>query len=229
MRRVILPALVALLLVSSGCVGLVTGETVAFEASEGTVSDSALESTGYEASNTTQRAITRDVSFFGQERTVRIVNQVARYTKDGSLADASGNETLSRAVESGQVESTTVPDLSRCIVLTSPGAEVAGQTLNPAGSWSNERIFQEIADQTGQLDNLEQSGSRTTDALGDSRQVTEFTATTEVQGREVEVRAHVVSFEHEGDVVIAVGVHPEELDEEENIDELLGGLEHSGN
>ncbi|MDS0282932.1 DUF6517 family protein [Haloarcula onubensis] len=228
MRRVILTAVVALLVVSSGCVGLLTGETVEFEASEGTVSDGTLDSTGYESNNTSERTITRDVSFFGQERTIRIVNQVTRYSKRGNLANATGNETLARAIERGEVDSTTVPGLSRFVVLTSPGATVAGQSLNPAASWSNERIFEEVAGQTGQLNDLEKDGSRTTESLGESRTVTEFTATTEVEGREVDVRAHVVSFEHEGDVVVAVGVHPENVDEAENVDELLGGLEHSG-
>ena len=229
MRRVILTAVVALLVVSSGCVGLITGETVTFEASEGTVSESTLDSTGYEAANTSERTITRNVSFFGQERTIRIVNQVARYTKDGDLANATGNETLKRAVEAGRIDSTSVPGLSQFVVLSSPGAEVAGQALNPAATWSNERILEQLADQTGQLNNVEQDGSRTVESLGDSREVTAFTGTTDVQGREVDVRIHVASFEHEGDVIIAVGVHPERLDEEENIDELVGGIEHSGN
>jgi len=229
MRRFILTAVVALLVVTSGCVGLITGDTVAFEASEGTVSDSALDSTGYETDNTSERTITRNVSFFGQERTIRIVNQVARYTKDGDLANATGNETLKRAVEAGRIDSTSVPGLSQFVVLSSPGAEVAGQALNPAATWSNERVLEQLADQTGQLNNVEQDGSRTVESLGDSREVTAFTGTTDVQGREVDVRVHVASFEHEGDVIIAVGVHPERLDEEENIDELVGGIEHSGN
>ena len=66
MRRVILTAVVALLVVSSGCVGLITGETVEFEASGASVGDSSLDSTGYELNNSTEREITRDVSFLGQ-------------------------------------------------------------------------------------------------------------------------------------------------------------------
>lgn len=228
MRRILLPAVVALLVVSSGCIGLVTGETVTFEASEGTVSNSAQETTGYEANNTSERTITRNVSFFGQDRTIRIVTQLSRYTTDESLANVTGNETLARAVERGRVDSTTVPDAARFVVLSSPGATVAGRTLNPAASWSNERILGEVADQTGQLDGIEQAGNRTVESLGESRNITEFTATTEIAGREVDVRAHVVSFEHESDIIVAVGVHPAEMDERENVDELLGGVEHSG-
>lgn len=229
MRRVILTAVVALLVVSSGCVGLITGETVSFEAADASASDSSLDSTGYEANNSSERNVTRDVSFLGQERTIRIVNQVNRYTKSGTLASATGNETLERAVERGQTNATDVPDLARFVVVSSPGAKVLGQTLNPAAGWSNERIFEQVADQTGQLNNLEKQDTRTVESLGEERNVTEFTATTQIQGREVDVQAHVVSFEHEGDIVIAVGVHPQEMDEEDNVDELVEDIEHSGN
>jgi hypothetical protein len=235
MRRIVLTAVVVLMVVSSGCVGLITGDTVEFEANESSVSESALDSTGYELNNSTERSITRDVSFFGQERTIRIVNQVDRYTSNGSLADAMDNETLANnetfqnGMENRTGNTTEVQDIKRFVVVSSPGANVLGQTLNPAASWSNERILRQVAGETGQLNNVERNDSRTTESLGEERDVTEFVATTEIEGREVDVRVHVVSFEHEGDVIIAVAVHPEEFDEEDNVDELLGGLEHSGN
>ncbi|PSP85134.1 hypothetical protein BRC96_03420 [Halobacteriales archaeon QS_6_64_34] len=235
MRRIVLTAVVVLMVVSSGCVGLITGDTVEFEANESSVNESALDSTDYELNNSTERSITRDVSFFGQERTIRIVNQVDRYTSNGSLGDAMDNETLANnetfqdGMENRTGNTTEVQDIKRFVVVSSPGANVLGQTLNPAASWSNERILKQVAGQTGQLNNVEQNDSRTTESLGEERDVTEFIATTEIEGREVDVRVHVASFEHEGDVIIAVAVHPEEFDEEDNVDELLGGLEHSGN
>jgi len=229
MRRIILTAVVALLVVSSGCVGLITGETVEFEATEASVNDAEVDSTDYALNNSSERSITRDVSFLGQERTIRIVNKLERYTKNGTLAEATGNETLARAVERGRVESTSVPDIAQFVVVSSPGAKVLGQTLNPAAGWSNERILEEVADQTGKLNDLDKEDTRTAESLGEDRNVTEFSATTSIKGTEVDVRAHVVSYEHEGDVIIAVGVHPEAMDEEDNVDELLEGIEHSGN
>jgi hypothetical protein len=229
MQRILLTALVSLLAVSAGCTGLITGETVEFEANNATVSDGALDSTGYEAENYTQRSISRDVSVADQERTIRVINQIHRYTKDGTLADATGNDTLSQAVESGLLSETTVPAVSQFVVVASPGAEMAGQTLNPAGEWSNERVLEQVASQTGQLEDIEKDRVRTATSLGASRNVTTFNATTEKAGQEIDVRAHVASFEHAGDVIIVVGVHPQAMDEEENVDELLGGLEHSGN
>ena len=241
MRRVILTTVVALLVVSSGCVGLITGETVAFEANNATVEDEALSSTDYELNNSSTRSLTRDVEFFGQERTIRVVNEIQRYTSNGSLADIADNETMENNETLANNETLRdaaanetggdgeVADLKRFVVVSSPGATVAGRSLNPAASWSNERILEQVADQTGQLNDLESDGNRTVESLGEEREVSAFNATTQIKGREVEVRAHVVSFEHEGDVVIAVAVHPAEIDERENVDELIGGIEHSGN
>ena len=234
MRRVILTTVVALLVVSSGCVGLITGETVAFEANNATVEDEALSSTDYELNNSSTRSLTRDVEFFGQERTIRVVNEIQRYTSNGSLADIADNETMgnNETLRDAAANETggdgEVAGLKRFVVVSSPGATVAGRSLNPAASWSNERILEQVADQTGQLNDLESDGNRTIESLGEEREVSAFNATTQIKGREVEVRAHVVSFEHEGDVVIAVAVHPAEIDEQDNVDELIGSIEHSG-
>ena len=154
MSRRLLPVAVALLLVTSGCMGLITGETVAFDASPATVSDSTLDSTGYELRNASQRNITRTVSVAGQERTIRLTNEWRQYSRSGTIL----------GIEVGE--------LSRFVVLSTPTAEVAGQP--------------------------------------------------------VDVRVHVASFTHEGDVIVAIGVHPERLDETDNIDDLLSGLQHSG-
>jgi hypothetical protein len=105
---------------------------------------------------------------------------------------------------------------------------MAGQTLNPAASWSNRRIVDEVAQRGGNVEDVQFEENRTVQSLGESRELGVFSGTTEMSGREVDVRIHIANFEHEGDVLIAVGVHPTRIDERENIDELMGGIEHSG-
>lgn len=211
MRRILLTALVSLLVVSAGCVGLLTGETVEFEASEATVDTETVESTGYEESNTTEQELTREVTFAGQDRTIRIVNKLTQYRRSGSLAGVD------------------IPELSQFIVLSTPGATVAGQTLNPAASWSNQRIVKQVSDQTGGISDIESDGNRSAESLGESRDIGMFTGTTKLGGQDVDVRIHVASFEHEGDVLIAVAVHPQRVSEDDNVDDLLAGIEHPGN
>lgn len=211
MQRFALTALVSLLVVSAGCTGLITGETVEFDAAEATVDDETLSSTGYEGGNVTAQTTTRNVSVGGQERTVRITNQVTQYSR------------------SGELRGVPVSELSSFIVLSTPGAEMAGQTLNPVADWSDRRIVDQVAQRSGTVRDITFQENRTVQSLGESREVSVFNGTTERAGQEVDVRIHVTSFEHEGDVLIGVSVHPVEIDERENVDDLLGGLQHSGN
>lgn len=210
MRSYLLTALVALLVVSSGCVGLITGETVAFEAEPATVDSAVLDSTGYEENRSESQTITRNVTVVGQERTIRITNHVSEYRKGIDLGPL------------GEIE------LARAIVLSTPGAQVAGQTLNPAASWSNRRLVEEVVQRSEGVSDVSFESNRTVQILGEARTVSTFSGTTTVQGQEIDVLVHVTSFEHEGDVVVAVGVHPERIDEQNNVDTMFGGIRHSG-
>jgi len=211
MDRLLVSVAVALLVVTSGCAGLVTGDTVEFEASDASVSENVLESTGYELQNSSSQNITRDVTVVGQERTIRVENQLTDYSKAVDFGPLGEFET------------------ARFTVLSTPGATVAGQTLNPAADWSNRRVVEQVASQSGDIDNIQHESNRTTQSLGETRTVTEFSGTTTVAGQEVNMVLHVASFEHEGDVIIAVAAHPERIDETDNVDTLLAGIEHSGN
>ena len=213
MRKGILTLLVGLLVVSSGCVGLLTGETVEFESSPASVSDSALEETGYEQSIADEQTIERTVDVAGQERTIRVTNHVRQYQ---------------RGIDLGPVGEVNAGSF---IVFSTPSASVAGQTLNPAASWSNERLVEEVASRNDQISDVEFQRNRSVDALGESREVAVFSGTTTIEGQEVDVLIHLASFEHEGDVVVAVAVYPERIDDRESprVDTLLGGLSHSGN
>ena len=211
MNRILVSVAVALLVVTSGCVGLVTGDTVEFEAADASVADNVLESTGYELQNSSSQNVTRDVSFAGQERTIRVENKLSDYSKGVDFGPLGEFET------------------ARFTLLSTPGAQVAGQTLNPAADWSNQRIADQLANRNGDIDDIQRENNRTTQSLGDTRTVTEFSGTTTVAGQDVDMVVHVASFEHDGDIIIAVGAHPERIDETDNIDTMLGGLEHSGN
>ena len=210
MRRTVLTALVALVVVSAGCTGLITGEEVAFEANTATVQDDTLESTGYEETNVTEQTITRDVSVGGEERTVSITNQYAVYARSGSV---------------GGVE---VSGVAQFALISTPGAEMAGQTLNPVATLSHRQLVERFSGRTGTVDDIEFVENRTAESLGDERAVGEFNGTTERVGQELTVRIHVASFEHEGDVLVAIAVHPVGVDEEATVDDLLAGIEHSG-
>ncbi|MBX0324595.1 hypothetical protein EGH21_16320 [Halomicroarcula sp. F13] len=210
MRKPLLSALVALLVVSAGCTGLITGETVAFESEPATVEDSARASSGYELTNSTEQNITRQVTFAGQDRTIRVVNHVQQYQ---------------RGVDLGPLGS--IP-LAQFVVVSTPGANVAGQTLNPAAQWSNRRVVEQLASRTGSVNDVQSEGNRTAEILGEPRDVGMFSGTVTVQGQEIDVTMHVASFEHEGDVLVVLAVHPDQINERARVDTMFGGITHSG-
>lgn len=211
MQRITITALLSLLMVSAGCTGLLTGETIEFTAAEATVDEETLSATGYEGGEPTNRTITRNESVGGQERTVRITNRIARYSR------------------SGEIRGVQAPNAASFVALSTPGATMAGQTLNPAASWSDRRIVDQVTQRNSNLNDIQFDENRTVQSLGEARQLGVFNGTTQRAGQEIDVRIHVASFEHEGDVLIAVAVHPATIDERATVDELMGGLQHGGN
>jgi hypothetical protein len=212
MRRLLLTAAVSILVMSAGCSSVLSGQTTEFDASPASVNEDTAESIGYQGGNTTTQTIQRNVSVGGQNRTIKITNHITQYKRSGTQSQGEIN--------------ITVPEVSRFIIISTPGAEVAGQTLNPAANWDNRRIVDEVSKRTNAIEDLEYVGNRTTESLESSREVSVFNGTTQMSGQDIDVRAHLTSFEHDGDVLIAVGAHSVRVDEEENIDEMIGGIEH---
>lgn len=200
----------AVLVATTGCLQFVTGGTATFAASQASVSDGALDETGYELANATTDNVSRTFEVAGQERDVRVTNHVVRYDRNVSV-DPLGER-----------------DLARFVLLSTPAVEVAGQTFNPVGDWSERRLVNELASQYSGLSDVSHEDNRTVRALGSERTVETFTAGATVAGeREIDVRLHVAKFRHGDDFVVALGVHPERLpDERERVDALVRGIDH---
>lgn len=202
--------LLALLAASGGCLDLATGGTTSFEASQASVSDAALDETDYELANATTDNVSRTFEVAGQERDVRVTNHVTTYERTVSMGPlGEGN-------------------LARFVAFSTPAVEIAGQTFNPVGEWSERRIVTELSSQYSGLDGVSHAGNRTVTALDGERTVEEFTGRATVAGgQEVDVVLHVTKFRHGEDFVVAVGIYPERLSgEQAKTDALIGGLDH---
>lgn len=209
-RRMTLGVLLfALLVATSGCVDLVMGNTPTFESSEANVSDEALEESGYQLSESDTQNVTRNVSAAGQERTVRVTNHVTQFNRSMSLGPLGDQE------------------LGRFVVFTTPAVEMFGQTMSPVEDWSERRVLEEVATEYAEIEDISHEDNRTMTILGEERSVEVFTGTTTVGGNDVDVYIHVTKFRHEDDYVIALGVHPQQLpDEQDRLDLLFQGIEH---
>jgi hypothetical protein len=200
-------ALLALLTITAGC-SFLAGATT-FTASEGNVTQSAQSDTGYSLENQKTRTITR--SFAGQE--VEVNNQLTEYARSTSLPVFGDQQ------------------VARFTVFTTPPVEVAEQgPFNPVADLNNTELALRLQSQYDTIDNVRPEGNRTETMLGDEVTVSKFRADARtIEGTDTEVFMHIAQTQDGGDFVIAIAVHPTQLDgEQENVNTMLNGIRHAG-
>ncbi|MCD2204450.1 DUF6517 family protein [Halobacterium sp. KA-6] len=208
-RRTAVAVAFAALIATSGCLGILGGSGVEVSASKATVSENALQETGYEEVRVNESEVTREYSVAGQSRNVTVTNWIAMYERTVDVP-VLGEQ---RAAVFG--------------AFSSPEVSVLGQSFNPIKDYSD-RELAELAQQ--QYDGLSVGQAINTSemtVLNESTEVTKFEGTAEISGQSVDVYVHVTRVKHDGDYVVAVAIYPQDLDgEQERIETLLTGLEH---
>lgn len=162
--------------------------------------------TGYE--RTGQREPTMTRTFAGQD--VNITNTVTEYRKEIDLGPLGSS------------------DVGVFAAFTSPQVKVAGQTFNPISDMSNEELAQRFQQRFDGMSDVSRESEEEVDVLGSTRTVTKLSATVTVDGNEVPVFLLVANFNHESDVVVPIGIFPQEREDEEgpNIRQLMANLTH---
>ncbi|ELZ34457.1 hypothetical protein C474_02086 [Halogeometricum pallidum JCM 14848] len=209
-KRVVAAVLaVAMLTTTTGCIGFLTGqEALSFSAEPAVVDESAASSAGYSTDGPRVLSVNRTVSAAGQEREVVAENQVTTYRKTLDL---------------GIFEA----DLGVFTVVSTPAVEIAGQTMNPIGEFSNRRLVSLVQDQYQGLSDVQEVSSQTITVQGRQTQVTKYSGTATVEGQEVDVYIHVTKYRDGEDFVVAIGVYPQRLGgEEENVLSMMRAIEH---
>jgi len=207
-RRSVAALAFAALVVSSGCIGFVTGEeALTYEANEVAVSDDAKQATGYEAVDRETVTVNRTV----QGREVRVTNSLARYEKEDDIAE----------------ETTGV-----LAVFSTHRVDVFDRTTNPFAEMTYGELLRNASSQYGtafgSLEDATFVENRTRTVLGQQARVGVFETTTEFGGETVTVRLYVTRVQHGDDFVVAIGGHPEKLPAgEQEILRMLSGIEHS--
>lgn len=201
-RREVLGALgVAGTVSLAGC-ALVQG-SFEQDASPAAVGQDALDATGFEHRDSEEMSFERTVSALGQSRDLRLTNWLVTY---GKAAGGFG------------------PDAARFRLFSTPSVTVAGSELNPIESFDDEELLGEVRD--GDEPDLEDDQSRTVETLGEDVTYTRYETQQRIGGETVTAYIHVGRFSNDGDLLTAVGTHPEVLDESENIYELAEAIEH---
>jgi hypothetical protein len=203
---------VAVVLVTAGCLGVITGdEPLAFEADAATVSAAAQDAAGYEEVRRTDRRMTREVSAAGQTREVEVTNRIVEYSRSVGVPGVGEGE------------------LARLVVLSTPAVEVLGQTFNPVGDMSNRELAEEVQSQYDGLGTLEPTGERSVTVLDTPTTVSTFSGDAQLgpTGEVVELTLHVTRVRDGGDFIVIIAVHPAQLDgEADRVDSMLGGIRH---
>jgi len=163
--------------------------------------------TGYE--ETGQREPTMTRTFAGQE--VTITNTVTEYRKEMSLGPIGGSS-----------------DVGVFAAFTSPQVELAGQTFNPISNMGSQELIEQFQQRFDSMDEVSEESEEEVDVLGSARTVTKFSATVTVDGNDVPVFILIANFNHESDVIVPMGIFPQEREDEEgpNIRQLMANLSH---
>lgn len=206
-RRIIAVVAVAALVTLSGCGFLLGNEALSFDAKPVAVEDSAQSETGYDEIRRTALGVERSFTVAGQTRNVSVTNYLAEYGRTSEILFSD-------------------QQVARVTVLSSPKVQVLGESFNPLGELSDRELAQRFQQQYGSLNNLQFQSNRTTTILGSERTVSKFTAQAQMQGTSVDVNVHISKFQDGKDYIVAVAVHPQQIDEQSNVDAMFGGIVH---
>lgn len=195
-------AVVAVVLLA-GC----TGGALSFAASPATVDEAALDEANYTGQAPEQVTINETVEVGGMSKRVTATTWTTGY---------SANETT-----------------ASLLVASTPDATVAGQSVNPITRLTGKELLQRVAQEVGNsdqvdLEDLEVVQRETREILGTETEVTTFATTASTEQGDVPIRIHLASVAHEGDVVVLVGIHPEEVDERATQLKLMEATQHDG-
>lgn len=203
---------------TAGCLDLITGDTIEFEASPGRVSTPALDDTGYEEHEIEDRIIEREFEAGGQSREVVVTNWQAEYDKAVDLSDA-------------PVETDERARAAVFTVITTPQVSVLGQEFNPIAEMDTQEIAEMAQDRFDGLDDLEHTGSESVSVLRESTTADRFVGEAELleTGFDVDTVLWITeSVESGDDHVVVIGGYPELIEdgEKDNFLRLVEGVEH---
>lgn len=130
-------------------------------------------------------------------------------------------------------------------LVSTPDVKAAGISVNPLTRLSGADLIVRVVDQgLGQaggdmaVEEIEQDTELTASVLGEDRTISVFSAVLDTgsngsvsgiegsQNGEVPIKLYLLSFSHDGDVLLAVGFHPESVAASDEITALMESIEH---
>lgn len=193
----------------AGCGFILGTEPAEFEASASTVGDSVLEETGYEFVEESESEVEREVSAGDQTRTIIATNVQAKYEKSVGLEQL------------GEVPA------AKFTSLTTPQAEILGETFNPVEELSATDLAERGLDQYEGFDDAEKQSEGEVEINGETTTQSKFSAEATFDGSPLDIFLHVSeAVELDDDFVVTFGTYPQVTPaEEENVLAMMEAVE----
>lgn len=208
MRSRFAALMVVLVVVLAGCTGTIEVDA----ASPATLPPAAYEQGGYVHGNTSAVPFTYPVAVGPVVRNVTVTTHLSGYSK--TTADG---------------------EVSAVALWSTPNAHVLGRTVNPLGSLTDRRLAETLFEQlrtlrdTGNVrdvNDVRLVGTENRTVLGETVAIDTYSATVDLDGEPTAVRFHLAAVDHGDDLVVALGVHPETMAEDDAIAGLFERIEH---
>ncbi|WP_435360831.1 DUF6517 family protein [Haloarchaeobius sp. DFWS5] len=214
-RRKLVAVVAVTVLLTSGCLGFVTGdEALEYGANQAVVADSALgpDGTGYTETAVENRTTIVDGEEAGiGNRTIKVHNQVAQYEKNDDFIDEK---------------------VGIFAVVSTHQTDVVGQPMNPVKDMNNSAVLNQVLGQYetsyGEVTDIQRDGETDVTMLEKATTVGVYTGQTMQDGEPTEVKIYVTMVKHGEDFVIAIGGHPTKLpNEEADVLTMMENVQHS--
>jgi len=211
-RRTYLASVGTALTAATASCGFILGnEPAEFEADPSAVADDALSETGYEFVENGTDEIEREFEAGGESRTVIATNVRAKHEKTVGLEGL------------GEQKAAVFTSL------TTPQAEVLGQTFNPVEDMSAEELAGRVQDRYSEFKDVTQQSESDVTVNGETTTQAKFTAEAAFDGSPLEIFFHVSEAVELGDdFVVTFGAYPQQTPEEEdNVVQLMEAVEQA--
>jgi len=211
MRHMSLVAAVVLVVVAgcSGGPGDRTPKSIEADASQATVTESALSEVGFVEASAGQVAVNRS-------GTLQISGDVQMNL--GYRVNATGWRTVYGSSDGRSVFA----------LYTVPGAKPdnVAATIDPLGDRSLETVVDGAQDTYGDTSGLEHVQNRTATVLDSDVAVRQYAGSATASGESTDVTVYVATVDHDSDIVRAIAVGPAEADDWSTVGPLFEGLQH---
>jgi hypothetical protein len=233
----LLPLSLAVVVLLAGC----TGTLAEVHSSPATIPETAYTPVGYIHGNTTEVPLTYPLGIGPITRDVTVYVWVSGYSRTVENAGG-GNDTAGLLVVSSPNRKIEGQSVNPFAQLSNRGVvselfEVVAEADNATGG-----VVDGMSANVTEVARLEEAGVQNRTVLGQTVAVVTYTATVRVEAATTAgpsepetvadadttrtLRVHLMAVEHGADVVFAMGVHGDDMDEDETITSLMEAIEH---